>query len=207
MPPLPSSVSLPAWPKSWSLPEPPVSVSLPAPPNRLAAGSAPLASLSVIESLPPWPKTWITAVLATVAWPPATATAPPLTSMVPAASRLTVMVLLRLSPNTDSKPAAGEKLALIAMVVILSADRWFAAASRQWLRIGVARHSFGGPRGETKSTRGDTMQTVDQLDVSHTSAPFDGSTLKPRRATTVRFAHVRSARLMPGARSFLIRNP
>ena len=50
-PPLPSSVSLPAWPKSWSLPEPPVRMSLPAPPNRFAAGSAPLASLSVITSL------------------------------------------------------------------------------------------------------------------------------------------------------------
>ena len=50
-PPLPSSVSLPAWPKSRSPPEPPVSVSLPAPPNRLAFGSAPLASLSVIVSL------------------------------------------------------------------------------------------------------------------------------------------------------------
>ena len=49
MPPLPSSVSLPAWPKSWSLPEPPVIVSLPAPPNRFARGSAPFASFSVID--------------------------------------------------------------------------------------------------------------------------------------------------------------
>jgi hypothetical protein len=39
--------------------------------------------------------------------------------MDPAASRLTKIVLSRLSPNTDSKPALGEKLALIAMVVIL----------------------------------------------------------------------------------------
>src|SRR5215831_10443156 len=30
------------------------------------------------------------------------------------------MVSSRLSPNTDSKPAVGEKLALIAMVVVLS---------------------------------------------------------------------------------------
>ena len=34
---------MPAPPKSWSSPEPPVSTSLPAPPNSWAAGSAPLA--------------------------------------------------------------------------------------------------------------------------------------------------------------------
>ena len=61
MPPLPSRVSLPLWPNSMSSPEPPVIVSLPAPPNRLAAGSAPLLSLSVMMSSPPWPNTWIIA--------------------------------------------------------------------------------------------------------------------------------------------------
>ena len=54
-----------------------------APPNRFAAGSAPLTSLSVIVSLPPRPKTWIVEVLATVGVPPMTATAPPLTRMLP----------------------------------------------------------------------------------------------------------------------------
>ena len=48
-----------------------------------------------------------------------TVTAPPLTRIVPAASRLTMIVLLRSSPNTDSKPAPGEKLAVIAIVVVL----------------------------------------------------------------------------------------
>ena len=69
-------------------------VSLPAPPKRFARGSAPLASLSVIVSLPPWPKTWISAVFATGGVPPVTATAPPLTRMVPAALRLTVDVVV-----------------------------------------------------------------------------------------------------------------
>ena len=92
-PPLPSSVSLPAWPKSWSPPEPPVRTSLPAPPNRFARGSAPLTSLRVITSLSPRPKTRISAVLATVGVPPTTATAPPLTRILPAALRLIAMLL------------------------------------------------------------------------------------------------------------------
>ena len=104
MPPLPSSVSLPAWPKSWSAPEPPVRVSLPAPPNRFAPGSAPFASLRLITSLPPRPKTRISEVLATVGVPPATATAPPLTRILPAALRLIAMLLAALSPKTVSTP-------------------------------------------------------------------------------------------------------
>jgi hypothetical protein len=43
--------------------------------------------------------------LATFGEPPLTVTAPPLTRILPAASRLTVIVLSRLSPNTDSVPA------------------------------------------------------------------------------------------------------
>ena len=120
LPALPISVSLPAPPNSWSLPEPPINVSLPEPPNSLAAGSAPLVSSSEIVSLPPVPNTWMKEVLATVAGPPVTVTAPPLTKIVPAASRLTTIVLLRLSSNTDRMPEPGEKLALIAMVVVLS---------------------------------------------------------------------------------------
>jgi hypothetical protein len=56
------------------------------------------------EVLPPRPKTWIRAVLATVGVPPMTGTAPPFTRIFPAASRLTTMVLSRLSPNTVRKP-------------------------------------------------------------------------------------------------------
>ena len=59
-------------------------------------------------------------VLATVGCRPMMDTAPPLMRMLPAASRLATMVLSRLSPNTDSTPELGEKLALIAMVVVLS---------------------------------------------------------------------------------------
>ena len=59
----------------------------------------------MITSLPPWPKTRISAVLATVGVPPTTVTAPPLTRIFPAASRLTAMLLSRVSPNTLSVPA------------------------------------------------------------------------------------------------------
>ena len=38
--------------------------------------------------------------------------------MVPAALRLMVMVLSRLSPKTDSMPAPGMKLAVIAMEIL-----------------------------------------------------------------------------------------
>jgi hypothetical protein len=47
-------------------------------------------------------------------------TPPPLTRSVSVASRLTLIELPRLSPNTESKPAPEEKLAMIAMVVVLS---------------------------------------------------------------------------------------
>src|SRR5664279_3431524 len=104
MPPLPSRVSLRPWPKSRSAPEPPVATSFPSPPNRLARGSAPLASSSVIVSLPPRPKTWISVVLATVGVPPFTVIAPPLTRIAPAAFRLMVMVLFALSPLTVRMP-------------------------------------------------------------------------------------------------------
>ncbi len=58
--------------------------------------------------------------MATVGVPPWTATAPPLTRILPAASRLTVMVLSRLSPNTVSTPVLGENVAVIAMVLVLT---------------------------------------------------------------------------------------
>ena len=47
---------------------------------------------------------------------PSIDTAPPLTSSFPAASRLSVMRSLALPPITDSRPAPGVKLAVIAMV-------------------------------------------------------------------------------------------
>src|SRR5215471_16695487 len=52
------------------------------------------------------------------------------------------MVSSRLSPNTDSKPAVGEKLALIAMVVVLSKiwpQRRCALAVNRWFN-GCRRH-------------------------------------------------------------------
>ncbi len=89
-------------------------VSLPAPPERLAFGSAPAASLSVTESWPAWPKTRISAVLATVGEPPWTATAPLLTRILPAASRLIAIVLLAPSPYTVSTPLPGLNVAVVA---------------------------------------------------------------------------------------------
>ena len=130
-PPLPSSVSLPDSPKSWSPPEPPVSTSLPAPPNRFAAGSAPLVSLSVTVSWPPRPNVWIRAVLATVGVPPTTAIAPPLTRILPAASREIVIELSAPSPKTLSTPVLGVNVAVVAA---------FAVAA-------VAGEQAGGERG------------------------------------------------------------
>ena len=89
-PPLPRRMSLPACPKSLSSPEPPVSVSFPAPPNRFAPGSAPFASLrrdrvvaGLTEDLD---QAWCSRPSGV---PPVTATAPPFTRILPAASRLT----------------------------------------------------------------------------------------------------------------------
>ena len=52
-----------------------------------------MVSSSEMVSLPARPKTGIRVVLATVGVPPRIATAPPLTRILPAASRLTAMVL------------------------------------------------------------------------------------------------------------------
>ena len=90
---------------------------MPLPPNSSARGSAPLVSDIVMVSLPPRPNTWTSCTLATVAGAgsPTMPTAPPLTWMAPAALRLTVMVLSRLSANTDSRPfAPALKLAVTA---------------------------------------------------------------------------------------------
>src|SRR5262249_12306705 len=76
------------------------------PPKMIPCGRAPLASSKVIVSLPAWPKTVIELVLATVGVPPKTVTAPPLTRILPAASRLTVRALPAASPKTDSGPPA-----------------------------------------------------------------------------------------------------
>jgi hypothetical protein len=59
-------------------------------------------------SLPALPKTEIDVVLATVGVPPLTGTAPPLTRMFPAASRLTEMALSTALPFTVRTPAANE---------------------------------------------------------------------------------------------------
>ena len=81
-------------------------MSLPVPPNRLALGNAPFASSRVSVSLPAPPTTEIDRVLATVGVPPVTATAPPFTRIVPAASRLITMVLFWASPTTVRTPRA-----------------------------------------------------------------------------------------------------
>jgi hypothetical protein len=49
---------------------------------------------------------------------------------------------------------------------------------------------------EMKSTRGDTQLVTDQLGVSHTSAPVDVFEVGAKLLTTIRFARVRSARLI-----------
>ena len=94
-----------------------MSVSSPAPPKRLARGSAPFVSSRVITSLRPWPNTWMKVVLATVGVPPAMGIAPLFTRIVPAASRLIVIVLAPLSPKTVSTP-----LVNVAVVAALAGE-------------------------------------------------------------------------------------
>ena len=119
LPPLPSSVSLPAWPNSRSSPEPPVSVSLPAPPNRLRGRQR---AVGFVE------RDRVVAGLAEDLDPGRVgdgrraaddATAPPLTSRLPAALRLSVIVLLALSPIAVRMPAAGLKVAVTAIAVAI----------------------------------------------------------------------------------------
>ena len=119
-----------------------MSTSLPAPPNRLARGSAPLASLRVIVSLPPRPKTWISEVLATVGVPPTTATAPPLTRILPAASRLIVIVLSRASPVTVSVPALNVAVVAAFAGALVAASRPAASAVPANNRRALSRVSF-----------------------------------------------------------------
>jgi hypothetical protein len=74
-------------------------------------------------SLPPRPNTRMSEVLATVDGPPATGTAPPFTRMFPAASRLTAIALLKLSPVTvstpEAKPAVVAALAGTAVTAVM----------------------------------------------------------------------------------------
>src|SRR4051794_28960301 len=72
--------------------------------------SRPSPEFQIMWSPPDWPETRLLP-------------APPLMKGVPAASRLTVTVWLRLSRNTDTKSGAGERSAMIAMVVVLSKIR------------------------------------------------------------------------------------
>ena len=83
--------------------------------EQVGPGSAPLASLSVMVSLPPWPNDLDQAGVGDRRRAARESrTAPPLTRIVPAASRLTVIVLSRPSPKTVSLPAAEEKQAVTA---------------------------------------------------------------------------------------------
>jgi hypothetical protein len=106
-------LSLPELPSRRSTPEPPVSESWSAPPKRCAEGRVPLASLREMLSEPPRPNTVTRNVFATVGVPTGTFTAPPLTRILPAASRLMTIWLPRPSPSTVSAPV-GENDAVTA---------------------------------------------------------------------------------------------
>ena len=81
-------------------------------------------------------------MLATVGVPPMTETAPPLTRIVPAASRLTVMLLSRLSPLTLSTPLLNDAVTAACAVAAVAAAKLAATAapvdSRRAARFGVA---------------------------------------------------------------------
>src|SRR5579871_5938538 len=111
----------------------------------MAAGNTPLASSSEIWSSPAWPNTWMSDVVETVGVPPRMATAPPLTRIVPAASRLMTMVLFSESPKTDSVCPAGENDAVTAG----------AMRSARGSRLGTKRfrQSFGRLDRELLQTR------------------------------------------------------
>ena len=135
-----------------------MSTSLPELPNRFAAGSAPLTSLIVITSLPPSPKTWIFEVLATVGVP-LTATAPPLTRIWPAALRLTVMLLSRLSPLTVSWPPVKVAVTAACAEAVVAARMPAASAlpairrRAAWLRPCVMCFSVGAWGRKTTDAR------------------------------------------------------
>ena len=74
-------------------------------------------------SLPSSPKTWIRLVLATVGCAADYMDGAAIDQDLPAASRLTLIVLLPLSPNADNTPVAVLKLPEIAIVVVLSKAR------------------------------------------------------------------------------------
>ena len=79
---------------------------------------------SVIVSLPPWPKTWISDVFATVACRPGSATAPPLTSSVPAALRLVDERVVEVVAEHGQRRRGGEKEAVMAMMVLALSSGW-----------------------------------------------------------------------------------
>src|SRR3954451_3305625 len=161
--------------------------SLPAPPNRLAFGSAPLASSSLMVSLPSRLKTWMVVVLATVATPPSTVTAPPLTRIVPAALRLMVMVLFRASPLTVSTPPLKDavtaawadavvaprtpaastppasilRIEVIVLLLRQSAVQWPAAGSESLTHFGAKLFRFGPLAEEAEQKLVDALRLVD----------------------------------------------
>ena len=96
--PLPSRVSSPAPPLRMSLPQPPVRVSLPSPPKRFAVGRAPLVSSRRFDRCRPSEDVNERGngnCGSSAGYP----TAPPLTRMSPAASRVTAMWLFRHRPG------------------------------------------------------------------------------------------------------------
>ena len=68
-------------------------------------------------------------MLATVGVPPTTATAPPLTRIVPAALREIVIELSALSPRTVSTPVLGVNVAVVAALAVAAVAASRPAAS------------------------------------------------------------------------------
>jgi hypothetical protein len=95
-----------------------VIVSSPPPPS-IVIGTVELLSPAMTSS-PPRPESWICVVFAMVGVPPTIGTAPPLMRMLPAASRLTAIVLSRLSPVAVNRPVAGSNLLETAISFVLS---------------------------------------------------------------------------------------
>ena len=114
-------------------------------------------------------------VLATVGVPPVTATAPPLMRIVPAASRLSVMVLSRLSPKAVRTCADGLKVAVMAIVIPL--ERLLAVEENDAVAALCTHDEFVIPWTDVR--HGESARQP----VAEETAGFCGDTLFPREQT------------------------
>src|SRR5262245_34803838 len=138
-----------------------------------------------MTSAPPRPASWIWVVFATLGVPPTIGTAPPLMRMAPAASRLTVIVLSRLSPVAVNRPVAGSNLLETAISFVLSniqgAQTRIAATACGVLRCGPGGRLGGGLEGALNLVESPWRFAGDFLEWYGATASDSRSAKSPRR--------------------------